>query len=142
MAVFGAMLVAALFSACGSGSSGSEDGELQEATEVVRDFYRARVSGDDATACSHMSQALRRKLEGLAERTSARGCAPFLEAFTGELPDAARRKMDTVDAVRLSREGGQVSLVYRGADDAVYEMPLAEEDGEWKVSELSAFAAG
>lgn len=138
---FGAVVLAtALLGACGSDSdsSGSEDGELEDATEVVRDFYLARVSGDGAEACSQMSQGLQKKLEGLAEKTSVRGCAAFLEAFTGELPDATQREMTTVDAVSLRDEGKQTFLVYRGSGDEVYEMPLVEEDGEWKVDELSA----
>jgi hypothetical protein len=137
MALGAAVFAMALFGGCGSDSSGSEDGELQEATEVVRDFYLARSSGDGAVACSHISQELLKKLEGLAANTEAKGCAAFLEAFTS-LSDAERREMTTFDAVGFRRAGEQAFLVYRGAGDEIHEMPLVEEDGEWKVAELSA----
>lgn len=142
VAVLGAAVLAmAILGGCGSGSDSSGSEEFQEATKVLRDFYLARSSGDGAAACSHMSQELLEKLEGLAERTEARGCAAFLEAFTS-LSDAERREMTTFDAVSLRHEGEQAFLVYRGPRDEVHEMPLVEEDGEWKVAELSAPTAG
>src|ERR1044072_7961544 len=114
VAVLGAAVLAmAILGGCGSRSGPRGAEEFQEATKVLRDFYLARASGDGAAACSHMSQELLEKLEGLAERTEARGCAAFLEAFTS-LSDAERREMSTVDAGRPRHEGEEGFPVYRG----------------------------
>lgn len=112
--------------------------ELQEVAETVHGFYVARASGDWAGACAYMAQSLQEQLEQLALKSEVKGCAAFLEAFTTKQSDAIWRELTTVDAASLRTEGEQGFLIYRGVKDAVYAMPLHEEDGEWKVTGLSA----
>lgn len=120
------------------GEEGDES-ELQEAAEAVHDFYVARAAGHWSEACSRMASSLREKLEQLAAKsTNVEGCAPFLEAFTTPLPAAAWRETTTVNAGSLRHEDEQGYLIYTGAKKTVYAMPLREEDGVWKVTELSA----
>ena len=124
------------------GEEGDES-ELAEAAEAVHDFYVARATGDWAGACSRMSASLREQLEQLASKSSGvRGCAPFLEAFTSPLSAAAWREITTVDAASLRHEGEQAFLIYTGAHETVYAMPLKEEDGTWRVTALSATTLG
>jgi hypothetical protein len=119
----------------------SDESELEEAAVAVHDFYVTRASGAWADACSRISASLREQLEQLATKSSnVKGCAAFLEAFTTALSAAAWREVTTMDAASLRREGDQGFLIYEGAANTVYAMPLKEEDGEWKVTALSATA--
>jgi hypothetical protein len=117
--------------------------ELQEAAEVVHSFYVARVAGEWARACSYMAASQVEQLEQLAAQSpqlKGKGCPPILDALTRPLSDSLKVEITTVDAGSLRRDGEQGFLIYRGARDTVYSMPLEEEDGEWKVSALAASA--
>jgi hypothetical protein len=127
------------------GEEGDES-ELQEAAEAVHGFFVTRAEGDWVGACSYLSKSMAEQLEQLAASSTQlqnKGCASFLEAFTSSLPASTWREVTTVDAGSLRHEGEQAFLIYYGAPDkTVYAMPLAEEDGEWKVGALSGDALG
>jgi hypothetical protein len=53
-----------------------------------------------------------------------------------------QREITSVDAGSFRHEGEQGFLIYYGADETVYAMPLREEDGSWKVAALSGSALG
>jgi hypothetical protein len=118
----------------------SDESELQEVAEIVHGFYVARALGEWSEACSYLSARLREQFEQLASKSDVKGCAPFLEAFTTDLPASVWREITEVDAGSLRHDGDQAFLIYRGAKDVVYAMPLHQEDGEWKVGALSASA--
>jgi hypothetical protein len=126
---------------------GEEKGEseLQEAAEVVHGFFVARATGDWAKACGYLSKAMAEQLEQLAGSSTTlkdKGCASFLQAFTSELSAAEWRESTTVDAGSLRQEDEQAFLVYYGADKTAYAMPLAVENGQFKVGALSGDALG
>jgi hypothetical protein len=120
----------------------SDESELQEVAELVHDFYVARASGAWSEACSYLSAGLREQFEELASKSKSKleGCAPFLEAFTTDLPASVWREITEMDAASLRQEDEQAFLLYRGAKDVTYAMPLFEEDGEWKITAISASA--
>jgi hypothetical protein len=155
-----AVLAMALLAACGSSSAsgpdqfrgktksplldfGEEgnDAELEEATEAVHSFFVARSQGDWKAVCAQLSQAMLAKIEHLA--TSATdladtSCPSFLETFTS-LSDKERRDSTVVDEEgSLRLQGDHGFLVYYGADEVVYAMPLSREDGAWKLGSLSS----
>jgi hypothetical protein len=122
-----------------------DESELQEAAEVVHGFFVARATGEWAKACGYLSKAMAAQLEQLAGSSTTlkdKGCASFLQAFTSELSAAAWRESTTVDAGSLRQEGEQAFLVYYGPDKTAYAMPLAVEDGQFKVGALSGDALG
>jgi len=122
------------------GDEGDES-ELQEAAEAVHGFFVARAEGRWADACSHLSADLLDQLGHLAEKSERPNCASFLASFTTQLPPSTWREITTVDAGSLRHEDEQAFLIYYGAPEkTVYAMPLAEEDGEWKVGALSGDA--
>ncbi len=123
------------------GEEGDES-ELREAAETVYGLYVDRAEGDWAGACARLAEELLEKLEQLAATSEAKNCPEFLEAFTTHLSDAAWAEIATVDAASLRNDGKQAFLIYRGAGDEVYAMPLLAEDGEWKVTGLSATNLG
>ena len=120
----------------------SDESELREAAEAVHGFYAARAEGNWADACA--------RFVGAAAQTARRPrhLGRFEElprvprSFTTPLSDAAWAQIATVDAVSLRLDGEQAFLLYRGAGGDVYTMPLREEDGEWKVTGLSATVLG
>jgi hypothetical protein len=126
------------------GDEGDES-ELQEVAEIVHSFYVARAEEKWDTACSYLAQGNIEQLEQLAAQSSQfkdSGCAPVLKAFTRPLPAAVQREITSVDAGSFRHEGEQGFLIYYGADQTVYAMPLRNEDGTWKVAALSGSAIG
>ena len=126
------------------GDEGDES-ELQEAAEIVHGFYVARAEERWDTACSYLAKSNIEQLEQLGSQSpqlKGAGCAPVLKAFTRPLPAAVQREITAVDAGSFRREGDQGFLIYYGAGQTVYAMPLTDEDGTWKVAALSGSALG
>jgi len=126
------------------GDEGDES-ELREVAEIVHSFYVARAEEKWDSACSYLSKGNIEQLEQLAAQSPEykdAGCAPILKAFTRPLPAAVQREITTVDAGSFRSEDEQGFLIYRGADQTVYAMPLSNEDGSWKVAALSGSAIG
>lgn len=119
----------------------SGESELQEAAEQVHDFFVARAVGDWEKACSYLSKSMSEQLEQLAESSTEledKSCASFLESFTGRLSASAWRENTTVDAGSLRLDSEQAFLIYYGLPGkTVYSMPLAQEDGTFKVGALA-----
>jgi hypothetical protein len=123
----------------------SGESELQEAAETVHGFFVARATGDWEKACTYLSKSMSEQLEQLAASSTElknKGCASFLEAFTSRLSAAKWRETTVVDAGSLRQEGEQAFLIYFGSGNTAYAMPLAVEDGQFKVGALSGDALG
>lgn len=123
----------------------SDESELQEAAEMVHGFFVARATGDWEGACSYLSKSMAAQLEQLAKSSTEledKSCASFLESFTGKLTAAEWRETTTVDAGSLRTEDEQAFLIYYGPDKAAYAMPLADEDGTFKVGALAGNPLG
>jgi hypothetical protein len=123
----------------------SDESELQAAAETVHSFFVARASGDWGSACSYLSKAMREQLEQLAASSTTlkdKGCASFLQAFTSHLSAQEWRDITTVDAGSLRLDGEEGFLIYYGAEDTAYAMPLTVEDDDFKVGALAGDALG
>lgn len=123
----------------------SGESELQEAAEVVHDFYVSRAAEEWGKACSYLAKSNIEQLERLGSQSPQfknAGCAPILKAFTRPISAAVDREITTVDAGSLRHEGEQGFLLYYGAGHVVYTMPLKDEDGAWKVAALSGTTLG
>lgn len=126
------------------GEEGDES-ELQEAAEVVHGFLVAQAREEWSKACSYLAKSNIEQLEQLGSQSPQlrnAGCAPILAALTQPLPATAERRITTVDAGSLRREGEQGFLIYFGDERGKYSMPLREEDGTWKVGALSGTTLG
>jgi hypothetical protein len=153
------MLLAALLAACGgSGSDGGSDqfraqtksaildfGEegsgpaLEEGTEAVQAFFASRAKEDWAGTCAQLASAMLDKIEHLA--TSAtdledKSCPSFLAAFS-RLSAQEQRQSEVVEAGSLRERGQRAFLIYYGANEVVYAMPLNREGDDWKIASLS-----
>ena len=71
---------------------------------------------------------------------------PAARQFSRPSPAPCRppssREITTVDAGSLRHEGEQGFLIYHGAGDVTYAMPLRDEGGTWKVAALSGTTLG
>lgn len=124
----------------------SGESELQEAAERVHDFFVARAVGDWEKACSYLSKSMSEQLKQLATSSTELGdksCASFLEAFTGRLSASGWRENTMVDAGSLRLDDEQAFLIFYGAPNrTVYAMPLAREDGTFKLGALAGDPLG
>lgn len=156
MLVFAALAMA-LLGGCGGSDSGSDqfrdqtdsaildfgqeggESDLNEGTEVVQNFLATRAAEDWAGACAQLSRSMLDKIEHLATSATEledKSCPSFLAAFT-RLSAEERRQSTTVDAGSLREQGRKSFLIYYGAGDVVYAMPLNRESDGWKVASLS-----
>jgi hypothetical protein len=120
------------------GAEGS-DAELEEATDAVEGFLEARSGENWEAMCAQLSGAMVDKLENLATNSTSlsdTSCASFLETFTQLSPQELDET--SVDAAGLRHAGEQGYLIYNGAGELVYAMPMDEEGGEWRVAGISA----
>lgn len=151
-------LGAALLTACGSSESSldqlrdktgsslldfGEEGsgaELTEAEKTVHSFFLARSKEDWAPTCAQLSRALLSKIEHLAISSTPlkdKSCPAFLEAFL-RISEQEREESTVIDAGSLRQQGARGFLIYLGAREIVYAMPLSKEGGAWKVASLSS----
>jgi hypothetical protein len=156
VALIVAALGAALLVACGSSDSGSDrfrdqtdsglldfgeegsEADLNAATEAVRGFYLARSKEDWATACAKLSRATLAKIEHLAISATDledKSCPSFLGEFTS-LSKRERRDSTIVREGSLREQDEKAFLIYHGADEVVYAMPLSREGEAWKLDSL------
>jgi hypothetical protein len=152
-----AALVIGLLAACGSSNSGSDQfrdktgsglldfgeesgtGELDEAERAVHSFFLVRSKEDWPATCAQLSHALLTKIEHLAISSTQlqdKSCPSFLEAFL-RISKQERKESAGIDAGSLRQQGAQAFLIYYGAGEVVYAMPLRKEGKAWKVDSLS-----
>jgi len=150
-------LAVALLNGCGGSDSGSDqfrdqtdsaildfgeegsESALKEGTEVVQDYLASRAAEDWSAACAQLSRSVLDKIEHLATSATEledKSCPSFLGAFT-RISTEERRQSTTVDAGSLRERGRRSFLIYYGAAEAVYAMPLSREGDSWKVASLS-----
>ena len=121
---------------------GDESGEteLREAAEALHGFYVARAEEDWSKACSYLAKPMAKQLEQLASHSpqmKEADCGAVLHAFTRPLPASVERETTQVDAISLRHEGERAFLIYRGAENEPYAIPMAQEEGAWKVAGLA-----
>ncbi len=152
-----AALAAALLAACGNSNSGSDQfrdktdsglldfgeesgtDELEEAEKAVHSFFLARAKEDWPATCAQLSHALLSKIEHLAISSTElqdKSCPSFLEAFL-RISKQEREEGAAIDAGSLRQQGAQAFLIYYGAGEVVYAMPLREEGKAWRIDSLS-----
>jgi hypothetical protein len=120
----------------------SDELELEEAATSLHDFYVASARGEWQKACSKLSDGVVDQLRVLALRVkqSGQGCAATLAGITPSLPPKVQKELTAVDAGSLRTKGEQAFLIYRGLEGTTYTIPMAQEDGVWKVGALAATA--
>jgi len=115
--------------------------EFDAAAAALHNFLDARAEGNWGAACDYMSKAVVESFEKLAtqaKQIEETSCAGILERLTNP---AARKSMraeaEKADVGSLRVEGERSFVIYTGVGGTVLAMPMANEDGEWKVASLS-----
>jgi hypothetical protein len=120
------------------GEEGSES-ELEQAGETVSEFLAARAKEDWEATCAGLSQSLLDKLENLATNSTGledTSCPAFLKAFA-RLSPQEQQESEAIDGGSLRYQGAKGYLIYYGAEEVVYAMPLNREGNAWKVAAIA-----
>ncbi|HWX44979.1 MAG TPA: hypothetical protein VNY52_06625, partial [Solirubrobacteraceae bacterium] len=115
--------------------------ERQRATAALAAFLRARANGEWSKACTYLAGTTRSQLERLAGASKGRvsGCGPILAALS-KGPASTRADTLTAGVASLRIKGNSAFALYHGPKGSKYVMPLRNEGGAWKVSELAPIA--
>ncbi len=123
----------------------ASQGERDEAAESLHAFLDSLAARRWQAACSYVSLGLIAGLEQLPQlskrETGIEGCPEILEALNGQASDSALEAGAQADVVSLRTEGDRAFLIYRGAGDRGYVMPMVREEGVWRVSSIAGTPA-
>lgn len=113
-------------------------GEREAASSVLEENFKARAAADWATQCSSLTISAIKKIEQGAAPVGVKGCVKGLEAQALPLVKSQPVRINTltgpIDALRV--EGNKAIALYHGTKGVDYAIPLAKEEGEWKVDAL------
>lgn len=115
--------------------------EFEAAAAALHNFLDARAEGNWAAACRYMSKAVVESFEELAAQSKqldGASCGAIVEGLTNPAAKASmKEEAEQADVGSLRIEGERAFLIYTGVDGTVMAMPMANEDGEWKVGSLA-----
>lgn len=114
--------------------------ERARAQAVLTTFLRARAHGEWSRVCTELTAPTRLQLERLLKAAKGKvgaihGCGGILAALSGA---AAARTTPQLTGVASLRVKGDVAFVlFYGPHATKYVMPMRNEGGAWKVSQLT-----
>jgi hypothetical protein len=116
--------------------------ELQQAAATLHGYLDARAAGEWAKACSYIARGVTRSLSQLASAPGGKGgsCPKILAGLSAGIPAAVRRETAQADVGALRVEGDNAFLLFRGAHDTDYFMPMAHEGPRWGVAAIAPSA--
>jgi hypothetical protein len=115
--------------------------EFDAAAVALHDFLDARAEGDWEATCEYVASSVTEAFEKLAEQAKqieGTSCSDILENLTNPaaIPlfkeEAAKAN---VGSLRVDDE--KAFVIYTGTKGTVMAIPMANEDGEWKVASLA-----
>jgi hypothetical protein len=138
---------AAPFEAKGGDNSIQEFGaeadtsDFEAAATALHGYLDARAAGAWRDACSYMSSATAKSLAQLGGGSGGgASCPEALASLSAAVPAAALREAAEADVGALRSEGDRAFLLFHGAHGIAYFMPMAAEDGTWKVAAIASSA--
>lgn len=120
---------------------GSEASAAQTAVAeaALSTYLGARAAGEWAAACGQMSAGLQKQLGALGgEAIAGGGCPTAYGKLAGRIPAAARSDPLTAGLTALRVESPHAFALFYGPGEQQYMMPLEEEGGAWKVTQIEA----
>jgi hypothetical protein len=119
----------------------AEGSEFHAAATALHNFLDARAEGNWEATCSYVSKAITESLEKLAAQAKQledKSCATLLKALTNPAAmPALKAEAEQANVRSLRTEGERAFVLYTGTDSTILAMPMANEDGDWKVSSLA-----
>lgn len=119
----------------------SRSGDRAQAAAALQAYLDARAAGEWARACSQLSSGARELLAKFAERgqkLEGQGCAGVMAAFAEGVPPSVLAAEAQIEVLSFRVEGDSAFLIYEGPPDTVSAIPMAQEDGAWKVGAIGA----
>lgn len=122
------------------GAEGSAS-DFDAAATALHGYLDARAAGAWRAACSYMSAAVVKSLAQLSgDNGGGAGCPEIIASLSAAVPAAALREAAEAEVGALRTEGDRAFLLFHGAHGIAYFMPMAAEDGTWKVAAIAASA--
>lgn len=119
----------------------ADSSEFEAAAAAVHNFLDARAEGNWAAACEYMSSGIVesfKQLASQAKEVEEADCAGILEALTNPAAKASMKaEAEQADIGSLRTEGERAFVIYTGLENTIFAMPMANEDGDWKVASLA-----
>lgn len=119
----------------------ADEADFEAAAVALHNFLDARAEGNWAAACEYMSKGVVESFEKLAAQAKQiddASCAGILEKLTNPAAKQSMKAEATkADVGSLRVEGDRSFVIYTGIDGTVLAMPMANEDGDWKVASLA-----
>ena len=119
----------------------AEDPEFEAAAAALHNFFDARAEGNWAAACEYMSAAMIESFEELAKAAKQiddSSCGSILAGLTNPAAKASMKtEAEEADIGSLRVEDDRSFLIYTTGGDVILAMPMANEDGAWRVASLT-----
>jgi len=115
-------------------------GEVAAATAALGTFMKARAKDEWEQVCGSLAKTAVAPLEELAGNSpqlKGKGCGALLAAIIGPTPSSTRVNTLIGPVASLRFKGDQGFALYHGPKGVNYFIPMAKEDGEWKVGSLA-----
>lgn len=119
----------------GSEASASVRGEAEA---VLAGYLRAREAEDWSAACAAMSTQVAKQLALLSGQSGKTDCAKAYAALAEHRSAAERANPMVGGLVALRVESPHAFALFYGSGKQQYMMPLEEEGGGWKVTQIAA----
>lgn len=120
----------------------AEGTEFDEAATALHNFLDARAAGAWAAACEYMAESVIESLQELAtqsQQLKGAACAAILGKLTNPAAkDLLHEEAERADVGSLRVEGERGFVLFHGPDGEVLVVPMAREDGTWKVAALAS----
>lgn len=117
------------------GSERTAGSDFAEAATALHTYLDARAAGAWGAACGALAagvvEPLAEQLEGSGGKTA---CTEVLAAFSSSFPSAVLREAAEANVAALRVEGDKGLLLFKGAQDEPFFIPMRREDGHWKVA--------
>lgn len=114
--------------------------ELAAAEAALSRYLGARAAGEWAAACAQMSSRVQNQLALLAGEGGGGSCPAAYAKLAQRIPASARNSPLTGSLTALRVEAPHAFALWVGPKAQQYMMPLEEEAGGWKVTQLEAVA--
>lgn len=115
--------------------------ELEAASAVLANSFRARQAADFATQCATLSANIIKQIPGVPKTGNLeRACPGALKKAATPLSQTAAARKDTMSGpiYALRVKGNVAQALFHGKDGKDYSIVLEREDGTWKVGALVA----
>lgn len=122
----------------GSEATGSD---FDQAAAALHGYLDARAEGEWQQACAHLAPGLAAQMQQLggaqAKGVEAPSCPQLLASLSGGIPPQVLREAALADVVALRLQGQSGFLLFHGARDTDFFIPMSRREGEWRVAAIA-----